>query len=79
MRTSPRLPPGLFLCAGDIKKAKEGGMHTCECLVMTTKKVRTGDSSSTWWPGDDHTGVCMTLHSVIECVCLVADTMDALL
>ena len=26
--------------AGDIKKAKEGGVHTCEALVMSTKKVK---------------------------------------
>ncbi len=24
---------------GDIKKAKEGGVHTCECFLMRTKKV----------------------------------------
>ena len=26
--------------AGDIKKAKEGGVHTCEALLMRTRKVK---------------------------------------
>ena len=26
-------------CAGDIKKAKEAGYHTCEALLMNTRKV----------------------------------------
>ncbi|DBA83762.1 hypothetical protein WJX77_006202 [Trebouxia sp. C0004] len=28
----------LGINAGDIKKAKEGGVHTCECFLMRTKK-----------------------------------------
>ena len=27
------------LAAGDIKKAKEAGYHTCESLLMNTRKV----------------------------------------
>ncbi len=34
-RSVPTAPP-----AADIKKAKEGGFHTCESLLMNTKKVR---------------------------------------
>ena len=35
-------PPRPAPCpyAGDIKKAKEGGFHTCASLLMSTKKVR---------------------------------------
>ena len=32
--------PARGLHAADIKKAKEGGFHTCESLVMFPRKVR---------------------------------------
>jgi hypothetical protein len=33
------------MIAGDIKKAKEAGYHTCQALLMQTKKVSTHCSS----------------------------------
>jgi len=32
--------------AGDIKKAKEAGYHTCEALLMNTRKVAFSEASA---------------------------------
>ena len=36
-----------YACTGDIKKAKDAGYHTCNGMIMYTKKVAPGMCAAT--------------------------------
>lgn len=55
----PSLLIPCVLSAGDIKKAKEGGVYTCEAFLMKTKKV---------WFFQHTFNLEQSLHNYIDCL-----------